>query len=385
VVQGASEVFYRVSINEDPLCGNVEFVSPQARDLVGCDPEEFLADPSLWIECVHPDDQANLARRTTEILRVKSEGTRYYRVRHRASGEVRWVADRVVPLVDAEGEVVGYQGTARDVTERVLAERERAVLEERLMKAEKMETLGRLAGGIAHDFNNIIQIIHTACELAQQDLGKGGPVGAYIRDIQDAIWRARGLTSQLLGFARRQVATPVTFDLSEHVRGLEPILRHTLPREVRLELSLAEPGPVHIDPSQVDQILLNLVTNARDAMAEGGTVTIAVAPVAANASYVERYAGLPPGDYVKLEVRDTGHGMDAETLARLFEPFFTTKSDGRGTGLGLATVYGIVKQNFGFVHVESEPGAGTLVVVHLPQVTDTALRTSARRTAPSFN
>jgi PAS domain S-box-containing protein len=369
LVEGASEVFYRVAVEGDPLRGRVEFVSPQVQRLVGCDPEEFLADPSLWIECVHPDDRAPLARRTTEILQARSEGTRYYRVRHRATREIRWVADRVVPLVDAKGEVVGYQGTVRDITERVLADRERTLLEERLRKAEKMETLGRLAGGIAHDFNNIVQIIATACELAQQELGGEGPVETYLRDARGAVERARALVRQLLGFARRQVAAPVTLELSEHVRGLEAILRHALPREVRLEFSLAErSGTVHIDPSQVDQILLNLVTNARDAMPEGGTLTVAVGPVRADASYVERYVGLPPGDYVKLEVRDTGHGMDAETLARVFEPFFTTKAEGRGTGLGLATVYGIVKQNHGFVHVESEVGVGTLVVVHLPRV-----------------
>lgn len=368
IVESASEVFYRVAIGDDPLRGRVVFVSPQCRSIVGREPEEFLADPSLWIEAVHPADRDEVSHSTDEIVRKKSGGSRYYRVRNSVSGEVRWVADRVVPLLDANGEVVGYQGTARDITERVLADQERAVLERRLWQAQKMETLGRLAAGVAHDFNNIIQVIATCCELAEQELGTGSPISPYMGEVRDAIARARALANQLLGFSRRQPAAPADLDLGEHVRTLEPILRRALPREVRLEIASEErTWPVKIDPAQVDQIMLNLVTNARDAMPQGGRLAITVARVTADADYTADFCGLVPGEYARLEVRDTGHGMDAETLAHVFEPFFTTKPEGRGTGLGLATVYGIVKQNAGFVHVQSELGTGTTVVVHLPR------------------
>ncbi len=270
-----------------------------------------------------------------------------------------WEA-RVSPLHEPDGTICGTIGVALDVTRR----RE---LEEELLQSKKMEAIGSLAGGIAHDFNNLLTAINGCCELALQGLEADSSVRPEVEQILRAGRRAADLTGQLLAFSRRQVLAPRLLDLNELVRGMEPMLRRVLPENVLLEADLAIGiGAVLADPAQVEMVVMNLVVNARDSMPDGGTIHLATGGLRLEAAAGRRPADLDPGDYVVLEVQDEGHGMDEDTRSRIFEPFFTTKGGSKGTGLGLATVYGVVRQSGGTIQVESSPGVGSVFRVLLP-------------------
>jgi signal transduction histidine kinase/ActR/RegA family two-component response regulator len=245
-------------------------------------------------------------------------------------------------------------------------------LEEQIRQAVKVEAVGRLAGGIAHDFNNILTAILGTTQLLQRELGPEAPHYADVEEIRRAAERAADLTRQLLAYSRRQVLAPRVLDLNAVVRGLDHMLRRLIGEDVELINVLAQQlAPVRADPGQVEQVIVNLAINARDAMPRGGKLTIETANIDLDAAFARAHPGAIPGSYVQLRVDDTGAGMDAETRAHLFEPFFTTKSVGKGTGLGLATVYGIVKQSGGYISVDSEPGRGTVFAIFLPRTTGT--------------
>ncbi len=242
-------------------------------------------------------------------------------------------------------------------------------LEEQLRQAQKMEAVGRLAGGVAHDFNNLLQVIIGTCELALADLAERGAHRKAFGIISEAADRAAGLTRQLLAFARKQVLEPKVLDLNQVVAGLEKMLPRLLGEDVRVVHRLAaDLGRVKADPGQVEQVLVNLAVNARDAMPGGGTLTIETANVDLDEAYTREHPGASPGPHVLVAVTDTGTGIAPEVREHLFEPFFTTKEVGKGTGLGLATVYGIVKQSGGCIYVYSEPGQGAIFKVFLPRV-----------------
>ncbi len=272
-------------------------------------------------------------------------------------------------LRDTEtGDRVGMVGIIRDVTEIRLAEKEREALTAQLTQAQKLESVGRLAGGVAHDFNNMLAVILGHAELALAASGLEDSVREDLSEIRSAADRSARLTRQLLAFARRQIISPAVLDLGESLAGMSKMLRRLIGENIEL-VSRAEPDlwPVKIDPIQLDQILANLVVNARDAIDGSGHVTIEAGNQTIDDDYAMQHPDALPGDFVVLSVSDDGAGMTSEVMAHLFEPFFTTKPRGEGTGLGLATVYGIVRQNGGFVNVYSEPGRGTTLRIYIPR------------------
>jgi two-component system cell cycle sensor histidine kinase/response regulator CckA len=274
------------------------------------------------------------------------------------------------------GDVEYYETFVRDVT----GQRQ---LERQLLQAQKMEAVGRLAGGIAHDFNNLLTVILSYSELLLEDAPATGPEREGIEQIRKAADGAGALTRQLLAFSRQQVLEPKVLNINDVVTQTEKLLRRLLGEDVELITSLAEPlGSVRVDPGQLEQVIMNLAVNARDAMPDGGRLSIETENTEMDEAYVRGHPIAQPGPYVMLAMSDTGMGMDEQTKARIFEPFFTTKEPGKGTGLGLATVYGIVRQSGGFIWVYSEPGLGTSFKVYFPRV-DEPVSETARSAAPA--
>ncbi len=271
-------------------------------------------------------------------------------------------------LYDDEERMTGYIGLIRDVTQRVEAEKQHQQLQAQLLQAQKMESIGRLAGGVAHDYNNMLSVILGNAQIAQSTLTPGGPLHEYLRQIIDAAQRSSAMTRKLLGFARKQAIVPQVIDLNETVAGMLTMLQRMIGEQVQL---VWQPQPdlwsVLIDPSQVDQILANLCVNARDAMPDGGNIIIRTAMVSRRAPSGLSHGHMVAGEYVLLSISDEGCGIAPEIQEKIFEPFFTTKEEGRGTGLGLSTVYGIIQQNKGIVDVDSSPGQGACVSLYLPR------------------
>jgi two-component system cell cycle sensor histidine kinase/response regulator CckA len=278
-------------------------------------------------------------------------------------------ADCVVTLLrDAEGKPSGFLGVGRDISDRKQAEQKRGQLEDQLRAAQKAEAVGSLAGGIAHDFNNLLSVILNYAGFALERMPEGDPIRDDILQVKKAGERAAQLTRQLLAFGRKQVLQPVPLDLNLVLADMEKMLRRIIGEDVDLErVEAPDLGLVTADPGQVEQVIMNLVVNARDAMPEGGKLTLETSNIEVNEEYAARHVAVTPGFYVLLAITDTGCGMDEQTKGRLFEPFFTTKAKGKGTGLGLSTVYGIVKQSGGNIWVYSELGKGTTFKIYLPR------------------
>ncbi len=250
---------------------------------------------------------------------------------------------------------------------------QRKHLEEQLLHAQKMEAVGRLAGGVAHDFNNMLTIISGYNRMLLTRLSPLDPLRGFAEEVGKAAERAGALTSQLLAFSRRQMMQPRVFDVNDMLGNAEKMLRRLIGEDLDLILDLSpNAGNIKADPGQVEQAIFNLAVNARDAMPDGGKLTIETSATHLDENYSRTHVGVKPGDYVMIAVSDTGHGMDADTKSHIFEPFFTTKEQGKGTGLGLATVYGIVKQSGGDVWVYSEPGQGTTFKIYFPRIIEPA-------------
>ena len=302
-------------------------------------------------------------------------------VRLRKGGERVDVLATISPLADKTGRIVGASIIVHDETPRHATENALRSAEEKLRHAQKMEAVGRLAGGVAHDFNNLLSVILSYSESLLDDLAASDPAREPIVEIRNAGRRAAELTRQLLAFSRRQILDPRVLELGESVSAMEKMLRRVLGEDIDLQI-VPGGGRIDADPGQIEQCVMNLVINARDAMPAGGKLTVETANVDLDGAYAASHEGVAAGRYVMLAVTDTGVGMDAETRARIFEPFFTTKPQGVGTGLGLSTVYGIVSQSGGHVWVYSELGKGTVFKLYFPRV-DAPAQTSRSAAAPT--
>ena len=351
--------------------GTLLQVNPAFCRFLGMD-EADLAERDM-AEITHPDDRPAALRlfaadpdtgRAPALLEM-----RYIR----KDGSTAWGLTSATRLRDASGRPSYAVALVQDVEERKQTEEALRRSEEQLRQSQRIEAIGRLAGGVAHDFNNLLTVITGRCALLLRRPGEDGLVRREIEVIKDTADRAATLTRQLLAFSRKQVLMPRVVDLNTIVGEMDPMLRRLIGEDLRLVSSLRpDLGQVRVDPSQMEQIIMNLAVNARDAMPGGGRVTIETDNVSLAADSHFSDVQVVPGRYVLLAVSDTGIGMEAATRARIFEPFFTTKAPGTGTGLGLSTVYGIVKQSGGYIFVYSEPGQGATFKIYLPRVDGTA-------------
>jgi hypothetical protein len=352
--------FYRAR----PGGRQLTWITEQVDGISGFRAERFVREPGFWESRIHPDDRARVLEAFAGVSEQESVSVEY---RWRcADGVYRWFLEQAVlvsALDEASGQVVG---SWLDINER-------KGLEERLRVAQRMEAIGRLASGVAHDFNNLLTVILWNAEIARDRLGEGNPMRQYVQEVHRAGERASSLTQQLLAFSRKQVLEPRVLSLNAVVHDMDRMLRRLIGEDVELAVHL-EPqlGRVKADPTQIEQVIMNLAVNARDAMPAGGRLAIETSNVELDEGYAARHVAVRPGAYVLLIMSDTGEGMDPPTQARVFEPFFTTKERGRGTGLGLSTVYGIVKQSGGNIWVYSEIGHGSTFKIYLPRIEELA-------------
>jgi two-component system, cell cycle sensor histidine kinase and response regulator CckA len=349
-----------IIIITDPQ-GRIEYVNPVFETVTGYSRQEVLGQTPRLLRS-GAQDEAFYQQMWQTISSGRTWDGRL--VNKRKDGSLYTEAATISPVLNAAGKIVNYVAAKRDITENLR-------LMEQSQQAQKMEAVGQLAGGVAHDFNNILSVILGYTELALEECEATNPLRASLGEILKAGRRSRDIVRQLLAFARRQTIVPEVLDLNGTVEGMLRMLRCLIGENLALEwLPGARLWPVKMDPGQLDQILANLCINARDAVTNAGTISIETGNVVFDLEYCGQHAGSIPGDFVRLTVSDNGCGMDQATVSRIFEPFFTTKEPGHGTGLGLATVYGIVKQNNGFVNVYSELGSGTTFRIYLPRCAD---------------
>ncbi len=352
------------------MTGRSSGSTPPFTRLTGYSPEEAIGRNSRFLK-----SGAQTPAFYKDLWETLLEGRVWYGElsNRRKDGSLYTEEMTITPVTDETGDIAHFAAIKRDISERI-------ALENSLHGARKMEALGQLAGGVAHDFNNLLGVIRGYGELLADQLGHVDPRREKVEQILEASDRAAKLTRQLLAFGRRQVLEPRVVDLNAVVAEVEKLLRRLVGETVEVIVSPgADLGRVRVDPTQIDQVLLNLAANARDAMPHGGRFTIETSNAEVSEAECRAHAGARPGQFVRLRVRDTGIGMDEATRSRIFEPFFTTKEVGQGTGLGLATVYGIVKQSGGYVWVDSAPGKGSSFEIHLPRVEE---ELEPRATAP---
>jgi two-component system cell cycle sensor histidine kinase/response regulator CckA len=368
ILASSNTVLFMLSPNDG--AAQLEYMSDSIERLTGFTADEARVD-GWWELNLHPED---VERAVADFAQVTADRDRTIEYRFRTkSKHYIWMRStmRIVPTEFGESRIIG---TWIDITEQ-------KSLETQLFQSQKMEAVGKLAGGIAHDFNNILTAILGTAELGMMNPALGIEARRDLESIRDAGQRAAKITRQLLAFGRKQVIRPRTVLMNDTVQELLPMLNRLLTMTVSLETELAATGAIEVDPVQLEQVMLNLAVNARDAMPEGGTLTIGTRDLRIDGGNAADGQAIPAADYVALEVRDTGVGMDVGTQARIFEPFFTTKAPGAGTGLGLATVYGIVKQSAGHILVRSTVGVGTTFTIAFPRATAAAVTVEPIRQA----
>lgn len=364
------KIFHLIGENAEDLIAVVDamgsriYNSPSYERILGYTQEELKQ--SIGLEQVHPEDRELVTQAARQALGDGVGRRLEYRFKHK-NGTWRILESTASAVRNKKGEIGQLLIVNRDITERKKSEEALRLKEEQLRQSQKMEAVGRLSGGIAHDFNNLLGVIIGYSEVLETKLEGNEALRKNVAEIKKAGTRASALTRQLLAFSRQQVLQPKVLDLNSLVNDLAKMLRRLIGEDIEFDL-VTDPaiGKVKADHSQIEQVIMNLVVNSRDAMPDGGKLTIATANVELGADAIAKYPYVQPGTYVQLSVRDTGTGMDAETMAHIFEPFFTTKEKGKGTGLGLATVYGVVKQSDGYIWVDSTPGMGTTFRICLP-------------------
>jgi len=353
--------------------GPWHFVSPQIETMLGYSPQEWLADAKSWMNRIHIDDRDIALAAEKRFQDTHELFYAEYRMSAR-DGRILWFRDEAVLLQETEDHGLVMQGVLYDIT----AQKR---LEEELRHSQKMEAVGQLAGGVAHDFNNLLMLIQAHNERLRHRLDPTDPAHLDALGIERAVSRAAALTRQLLAFGRKQILHVKVLDLNAVVTDVVKMLHRLLASNIELTtLQAPALGRVKADPGQIEQVILNLAVNARDAMPQGGRLTLETRNAEINHESVQSREGVPNGNYVMLAIHDTGTGMDRETQARIFEPFFTTKEPGKGTGLGLATVYGVVKQMDGAIWLRSSLGGGTTFEIYLPEVADVQAETTPSET-----
>ena len=363
-LEGNSEGVWDWDIRKGPAV----FSAGYSR-MLGYEPEEFAKDYDSWRDLVHPDDIGRVDRAHSEHIYQNKKFRVELRMR-RKDGDWCWILSRgAVVERDAEGRALRMIGTHMDITEQKLAEEEKARLQEQLLQAQKLESIGRLAGGIAHDFNNLLTVVNGYTDLLLRGRAKDDPDYEIIDEIRAVGHRAAALTRQLLAFSRKQIRHPQPVIVDATLSNMHQIFSRLLGEDVQMKMMLnAGEAAIRVDPGQFDQILMNLVVNARDAMPGGGTLTIETKELGTD----ETSRTVSPRSWVVISVKDTGVGMDEATQAHLFEPYFTTKETGKGSGLGLSTIHGIIVQSGGHIQVKSAPAAGTTFRVFLPKIEGSA-------------
>lgn len=345
--------------------GNIIDLNKNAKDRRVQTFEEMLGRPVFDFL---PRDAAQRRREALELIVASKKMHSYEEER----GERHYLL-RLFPIFDEAGNVSQAVSFSRDITESKKAGKEREMLQALLLQSQKMESVGRLAGGMAHDFNNILQMVLSHAEVAMTKVDPSASVRNHLKSIQEAALRSTEIVRQLMAIARKQAVVPMVLNLNDAVSATLKMLHRLIGKDIDLAWKPgADLWPVKMDPTQIDQILSNLLVNARDAIDGAGRISVETRNATLDAGDCGAHTGCAPGDYVLLSVSDSGCGMDKATLDQIFDPFFTTKEMGTGTGLGLATVYGIVKQNNGFIHAHSEPGQGATFQIHLPRCAETA-------------
>jgi len=351
-------------------CGRWHYVSPQIESMLGFSPADWVSDSAQWIDRIHAEDREKVLAVEEHFQKNRDLFQAEYRMFAR-DGRVVWFRDEAVMLPTAEDQPSLMQGVMYDITERKR-------LEDQLLHSQKMEAVGLLAGGVAHDFNNLLMLIQAHNERLRDAVAEDAPAQKESQGIEHAVTRAASLTGRLLAFSRRQVLQPQVMDLNVVLSEVAKMLDRLIEKNITLRVVPApQLWPVKADPGQVEQLIMNLAVNARDAMPEGGQLLIETRNAEIGNAHPRLRDGVRPGRYAMLIVSDTGVGMDGETQAHMFEPFFTTKEPGKGTGLGLPIVYGVVKQTGGWTHVNSKPGQGTTFEIYLPWAEETETKPPA--------
>jgi two-component system, cell cycle sensor histidine kinase and response regulator CckA len=343
------------------------YLSPSLERLYGRSKQEFFDNPTLFKDVTHPDDQ-HLTEKAMKQLVEEGESERECRI-IKPDGSMIWVNDRSKLIYDENHQPIRVEGVTRDITERKQAEEEREKLQSQLFQAQKMESIGILAGGIAHDFNNLLHVMGGNLELLDRKIHENHPGKKRIPTIRKSMDRAAQLVRQMLMFSRKADVRTQVLDLNQEIHDAVKLLERSIPRMISIELILDENAwSINADPIQVEQVLLNLGTNAAHAMPDGGILLIETANAELDHDFIRTHPEAKPGKYVLMTVTDTGTGMDQDTLEKIFDPFFTTKEVDKGTGLGLASTYGIVKAHEGYITCRSQPGRGTSFKIYWPAV-----------------